>query len=365
MKKILLSAGALAMAFAACQTQPQGFELSSTVMPEELNGQYVYVGMRGEDEKLDSVLIENRSFKYTSNVDTVNVFYVRFGGYALPIFKDQTKAVIVEDSTDMNGSGFTVKGSRLYDRFTEMNNEIAEAITPLREEAQALYQDTEKTMEEKQAAIENYMAQMAEKQNTVAHKYLEIEKNNVIGVIAFSNISFEEDSQYLAVYENASDIIKNNANLKDRYENLKNAEKTQVGADYIDFDIKDAEGNVTKLSSFMGEGKYLLVDFWASWCGPCRRAMPHLADLHKTYADKGLRVLSIGTWERDPADNAKAIEELEVMTWDVILDTESNGAKVYGLTGIPSLLLISPEGKILVRTHNPEDVDAVIKEVIK
>ncbi|MDO4771781.1 TlpA disulfide reductase family protein [Porphyromonas sp.] len=364
MKKIFLSAGIVAMAMAACQPQSKGFELSSTTMPAELNGKYLYIGERGSDAAPDSVLVENQSFKYTSDVDTVKMYYVRFEGGVLPLFKDGSKAVIEANAADAQ-MPFTVKGSPMFDRYMIMTEEIKAAVEPFSAQAQAISQDAEKSDEVKRAEIDSLITQMSTAQNEVAKKYLEMYPDNVLGVIAFSSLSYDDNAEFISAYEAASDVIKNNKALKDRYETMLNAEKTKVGTQYVDFDIKDAEGNVTKLSSFMEDGKYLLVDFWASWCGPCRRAMPHLADLHKAYAQKGLRILSVGTWERDPADNAKAIEELGVMTWDVILDTESNGAKVYGLTGIPTILLISPEGQILVRSHNPEEVDAKLKEVIK
>ena len=128
---------------------------------------------------------------------------------------------------------------------------------------------------------------------------------------------------------------------------------TGEGARYTDFDVRGQ-----KLSDYVGrDGKWLLVDFWASWCGPCRRQMPVLKDLAAKYADK-LNVLGVAVWD-EAADTRRAIQE-EGITWDCIIDAGTEPTDLYGISGIPCIMLISPDGVIVSRDKQGDDLRAAV-----
>lgn len=125
---------------------------------------------------------------------------------------------------------------------------------------------------------------------------------------------------------------------------------------YTDFAVLDTDGKEVKLSSLLDSNKYTLIDFWASWCGPCRAAIPHVKELHKKYSDK-LNVLSVSL-DSDEKPWRKAMEK-EQMEWKQLwADNERvNGVKdPYQIKGIPFLLVIDPSGKIAFAGHGPDEL---------
>lgn len=370
MNKLTLTAAVSAgiLLLASCSSSPK-FSLKGENLPEELNGKYVYLMAEGSEDK-DSVLVENGSFAYTSqDLNTTQLVYVvsHEAQFQLPVVMESGDFRL---ETDANGR-YTIASndpSSLNATYKAMMDELETTLTPLNEQYRAKYQelgaedlsdeDKAKLQEEADAIEEQYNAAM----DKIAHKYYESNADNAIGVIAFQMIPFENDTDFVAAYEGASQTVKDNKNLQKRYNTLKVAMETAEGMAYKgDYTIEDGEGNSIKLSDYMEEGKYLLVDFWASWCGPCRRAMPHLAGIAKDHS-KTINVLSVGVWEESKADNDKAREDLE-MTWNTFFDKDSKSADEYGISGIPTLLLVNPEGTIVYRGHDPEAVDAKIKEL--
>ena len=133
---------------------------------------------------------------------------------------------------------------------------------------------------------------------------------------------------------------------------------TGVGSKYVDFDI---DGQ--KLSDYVGkDGKYLLVDFWASWCGPCIRQTAVIKDLYKKYADK-LNVLGVAVWD-EPDATRRAIES-HGLTWPCILNAQSVPTDLYGITGIPCIMLIAPDGTIVSRDKQSEELCADVAKYLE
>lgn len=357
MKRILLCAGAV-LALSACQKSPE-FQLVSSELPTEFNGKYIYI----EDENfktLDSVLVENQAIAYTAAVDTIHPRYLVIGENKF-LFVQEPATITLKKTETPNG--YAIEGSRLVDIYNTFEPQLEEIYGPAKQKLRDLSADTAMSNEEKAKLRDQYLNDANAKLKEVTTKHYTDNKENALAPLAFISIPTQTEEEYLAMYEAAPKHVQEVKEIKDRYDALKAAQKYQAGNDYADFTFKDAQGEEHKLSDYRKEGGYLLIDFWASWCGPCRMAMPHLAELNKKYAAKGLTVLSLGTWDK-PAENAKSVEALGI-TWAAPLDTESVGAKTYGVLAIPTMILIAPDGKILVRTHNPDEVTDKIQEVLK
>lgn len=152
-------------------------------------------------------------------------------------------------------------------------------------------------------------------------------------------------------------------NAADRLFRMKNS---LPGNPYVNIVSKDPEGNAIELASYIGKGKYVLLDFWASWCPDCRKEMPALVDLYASCKNKNLEIVSYSL-DRNQEAWRKGIETL-TMTWPQMSDCEywdSQGAKLYAVQFIPLTILLDPNGKIIERGLNIDVLKEKIAGLVK
>ena len=133
---------------------------------------------------------------------------------------------------------------------------------------------------------------------------------------------------------------------------------TMAGLPYTDFTAYTKDGEAVSISSLVDKQDFLLIDFWASWCGPCRRLMPGLKSLLADYSGK-LAIVSVSV-DEDAEAWQKTVNDLG-LTWLQLRDTNDEGSKIYGITTIPHTVLINREGIILAHNPEHEEIAALIK----
>ena len=144
--------------------------------------------------------------------------------------------------------------------------------------------------------------------------------------------------------------------------NAENEKKTDVGNMFVDFEV-EYEGNITHLSDYVGKGKYVLVDFWASWCGPCCAEIPFLKDVWEKYKGDNFEVVGVPSWD-EPEKTLKAIKKYGI-EYPQMINAQKAGTTAYGITSIPEIILFAPDGKILARGLRGFDIEKTVKEYVK
>ncbi|MCO4292848.1 AhpC/TSA family protein [Solitalea sp. MAHUQ-68] len=142
--------------------------------------------------------------------------------------------------------------------------------------------------------------------------------------------------------------------------NMAQTKKIENGRPAPDFAYADLQGK--KLGPKDFKGKYLIIDFWASWCGPCRQEIPHLKEVYKKYKDKGLEILAVSLDAK--ADQWKKAMDEEKMTWPQVNAPDSKPVmSSYLFSGIPYLVVVDKDGKIIEKNLRGESLDEKLKEI--
>ena len=138
--------------------------------------------------------------------------------------------------------------------------------------------------------------------------------------------------------------------------------RLDVGDMFMDFTV-EYNGKQQHLSDYVGCGKYVLVDFWASWCGPCRNEIPNLIATYNKYKGKDFFVLGVATWD-EPEKTLSAIKDLGI-PYPQILNAQKKETDIYGIDGIPEIILFAPDGTILARGLRGEEIDKKLTEIFE
>lgn len=174
-----------------------------------------------------------------------------------------------------------------------------------------------------------------------------------------------ESFSYLADVSLIDTIIALNPDLKDnpQINRLRaNAEKratTGNGNKYVDFTLAQPNGKEVTLGQYINGAKLTIVDFWASWCGPCRAEIPNLIDLYNQYKDKGLQVVGVDVWERQEGAGEKAVADMKI-PYPIMYGGTQETTDLYGIMGIPTILVIDAEGTIIARDIRGEELAAAV-----
>jgi peroxiredoxin len=374
MKKILLFL--LAPVFAVAQSPAQEFKVKGELASFKPIDK-IFLNYRTNDTNLrDSVQAKNGSFEFKGKiaeplVSTLQIRYVQQPGQekakweAMQFFLEPAKIEITaKDSLENN----SVAGSKGQADFKKLQKG-EEAYSPTLQKLYADYGTARKAgnkeeMNRIEKEIEKVDNEVKEK---VYAGFLKGNPNSPVALYALQqyagwDIDPAKVEPLFKALPASQQQLASAVTLKDRIEISK---KTAVGSYAMDFTQNDTLGNPVSLSSF--KGKYVLVDFWASWCGPCRAENPNVVKAFNQYKDKNFTVLGVSLDRPNAKDKwLKAIHD-DGLTWTQVSDLkywDNEVAKQYGIRAIPQNLLIDPQGKIIAKNLSGEDLNEKLAEVL-
>lgn len=222
-------------------------------------------------------------------------------------------------------------------------------------------------LNEKSWEFENRLFQIYENEDSLlafARQFIDENKDNVAGMASLCNGNLSAllaPEQLEELWNKCSSNIQQRTPMKKLKEVIDNSKKSAEGQPFVDFQA-EYNGNVQKLSDYVGKGKYVLVDFWASWCGPCRQEIPNIKAVYDKYASDKFEVVGVATWD-EPDATLKAIEE-EGVTYPQIINAQKAGSDAYNINGIPEIILFGPDGTILKRGLRGDQIEKAVSEAL-
>lgn len=347
--KSLLALLAGLMVLFACDNKPKNaYLIEGTVADSTLNGKTIYV--QAHREQIDSAIITDGKFKFEGVVDTAFVAQIGMG---------RSQAFFVLEAGNISYD--LAEGKAVGTPLNETLNGYLSQIEELQKAYIAGMNEAQETQDQEKAeAAQNTFFDALD---ALQKEAFTANTNNGIGAFFLSNMladaSSEDADAYLA---QAGDIVKADKDIIKLVSRMENIKATAEGKPFVDFTIENEDGTKASLSDYVGKGKYVLVDFWASWCGPCRGEIPNLKNIYEKYKNKNFEILGVAVWDKIE-DTQKAIEE-EGMTWPQIINAQSIPTDLYGISGIPAIMLFGPDGTIISRSLRGEEIGKKLEEVL-
>ena len=330
---------------------------------EDSNGKTAYLIDQNAAKVCDSCVIADGAFKFENKITGEKLMEVNIDK------SRRTKAVVLAKEGTNAVVDFAARPATITDN-GGINDKLAAIISNIIEKSNAINAKADQLMNEGKSREEVYavIGGDIEALNNLYITAINENKDNILGayVAAMTARQFyptlKDIDELIATVKYAGEMTA----IKALRESYLKAEATQAGKMFTDFEGLTVDGKASKLSDYVGKGKYVLVDFWASWCGPCKGEIPNLIELQNKFGGEKFTVLGVNVWDEEEKFKAALTEE--GITYPQIYiprDNKDNATELYGIQGIPQIILFGPDGIIIKRDLRGQTMKDLVEEKMK